>query len=72
VASIGEAGDAHSHTFRFMYPQASLEAGGVDKQPNACNSCHHHKDTPMDAMVGFLEAAKKNDMPLPFTVHKKQ
>mgnify|MGYP000157701457 CR=1 FL=1 len=72
VASIGEAGDAHSHTFRFMYPQASLKAGGIDKQPNACNSCHHHKDTPVDAMVGFLEAAKKNDMPLPFTVHKKQ
>jgi hypothetical protein len=55
-----------------MYPQASLKAGGVDKQPNACNSCHHHKDTPVDAMVGFIEAAKKNDMPLPFTVHKKQ
>jgi hypothetical protein len=72
VASIGEAGDAHSHTFRFMFPEATLKAGGVDKQPNACNSCHHHKDTPVDAMVGFLEAAKKNDMPLPFTVHKKQ
>ena len=72
VASIGEAGDAHSHTFRFMFPQATLEAGGVDKQPNACNSCHHHKDTPVENMVGFIEAAKKNDMPLPFTVHKKQ
>jgi hypothetical protein len=72
VASIGEAEDAHSHTFRFMFPQATLDAGGVDKQPNACNSCHHHKDTPVDAMVGFLEAAKKNDMPLPFAVHKKQ
>jgi hypothetical protein len=71
VASIGEAADAHSHTFRFMYPQASLKAGGVDKQPNACNSCHHHKNTPLDAMAGFLEAAKKRDMPLPFTVHKR-
>jgi len=71
VARIGEAGDAHSHTFRFMYPQASLKAGGVDRQPNACNSCHHHENTPVDAMVGFLEAAKKRDMPLPFTVHKR-
>jgi len=71
VASIGEAGDAHSHTYRFMYPQATLEAGGIDKQPNACNSCHHHKNTPVDAMVGFLESAKKNDMPLPFMVHKR-
>jgi hypothetical protein len=71
VASIGEAGDAHSHTFRFMFPQASLEAGGVDKQPNACNSCHHHENTPVDAMVGFLEAAKKNDMPKPLLVHQQ-
>jgi hypothetical protein len=70
VASIGEAGDAHSHTFRFMFPQATLEAGGLDKQPNACNSCHHHKDTPVENMVGFLEAAKKNDMPKPFLVHQ--
>ena len=71
VASIGEAGDAHSHTFRFMFPQATLAAGGIDKQPNACNSCHHHKDTPVDAMVGFLEAAKKNDMPKPLLVHQQ-
>jgi hypothetical protein len=70
VASIGEAGDAHSHTFRFMFPQATLEAGGLDKQPNACNSCHHHKNTPVENMVGFLEAAKKNDMPKPFLVHQ--
>jgi formate-dependent nitrite reductase cytochrome c552 subunit len=69
VASIGEAGDAHSHTFRFMFPQASLKAGGVDKQPNACNSCHHHKDTPTEDMVAFLEAAKKSDMPKPVNVH---
>ncbi len=55
-----------------MFPKATLAAGGVDQQPNACNSCHHHQDTPVDAMVGFLEAAKKRDMPLPFTVHKKQ
>ncbi|MCJ7806909.1 MAG: hypothetical protein MUP57_05120 [Clostridia bacterium] len=71
AASIGEAGDAHSHTFRFMYPQASLKAGGNDKQPNACNSCHHHKDTPIEELAGFLEAAKKNDMPKPLNVHQR-
>jgi hypothetical protein len=71
VATIGEAGDSRSHTFRFMYPQASLKAGGVDKQPNACSRCHHHKDTPLEALIGFAEAAKKNDMPKPFTVHQK-
>jgi len=71
VAKIGEAGDAHSHTFRFMYPQTSVKFGGVDKQPNACNSCHHHKETPVEDLVGFLEAAKKNDLPRPFVVHQR-
>jgi formate-dependent nitrite reductase cytochrome c552 subunit len=71
VAKIGEAGDAHSHTFRFMFPQNTLKAGGLDKQPNACNSCHHHKDTSTEALVGFLEAVKQNDMPRPFTVHQR-
>jgi hypothetical protein len=71
VASIGEAGDAHSHTFRFMFPQFTLKAGSLDKQPNACNACHHHIETPTENLVGFLEAAKKEDMPKPFTVHKK-
>jgi formate-dependent nitrite reductase cytochrome c552 subunit len=71
VASIGEAGDAHSHTFRFMFPQATIAAGGLDKQPNACNSCHHHKDSSTETLVGFLEAAKKEDMPKPFIVHQK-
>jgi hypothetical protein len=71
VASIGEAGDAHSHTFRFMFPQFTLKAGDLDKQPNACNACHHHKDTSTEALVGFLEAAKKEDMPKPFSVHQR-
>ncbi len=70
VARIGEAGDAHSHTFRFMYPKASLKAGGLENQPNACNSCHHHKDTPVENLVGILEAVKTVDMPRPFHVHR--
>ena len=71
AATIGEAGDAHSHTFRFMFPQASVKTGGTGKQPNACSTCHHHKDTPLEDLVDFLEAAKKNDMPRPFTVHRR-
>jgi formate-dependent nitrite reductase cytochrome c552 subunit len=70
VTNIGEAGDAHSHTFRFMFPQFTLKAGGFDKQPNACNACHHHKETSTEALAGFLEAAKRNDMPKPFAVHE--
>ena len=70
VAGIGEAGDAHSHTFRFMFPQDSLKAGGIEKQPNACNSCHHHQKNPAEDLAGFLEAAKAQDMPKPFNVHR--
>ncbi len=69
TASIGEAGEANSHTFRFMFPQATMDAGGLDKQPNACNSCHHHKGTPVSDLARILEAAKVNDMPKPFHVH---
>ena len=71
VTTIGESGDAHSHTFRFMFPKASVKAGSVDMQPNACNACHHHKETPSEDLAGFLEAAKKADMPKPFNVHLK-
>jgi hypothetical protein len=61
----------HSHTFKFISPEESIIAGGVDKQPNSCNGCHHHKDTPPENLLGFLDAAKKEDMPKPFTVHRK-
>ena len=37
-------GDVHSHEFRVIPPNDSIEAGGVDKQPNSCNSCHFHKN----------------------------
>lgn len=72
VATIGEAADAHSHTFRFMFPQATLKEGGLDKQPNACNSCHHHKNSSVESMAGFLEAVKENDMPRPYSVHQRR
>jgi predicted CXXCH cytochrome family protein len=64
-------GHEHSHTFQFISPELSILAGGVDKQPNSCNGCHHHKDTPPENLVGFLDAAKKEDMPKPFNVHRK-
>ncbi len=66
-----ESGPALRHTFRLMSPEASLKAGGVDKQPNSCSSCHHHKKTPLRDLVGFLEAANKKDTPLPFLVHRR-
>jgi predicted CXXCH cytochrome family protein len=62
-------GHEHSHTFQFISPELSMRAGGVDKQPNSCSGCHYHKDTPVEDLVGFLNAAKRRDMPKPFTVH---
>lgn len=64
-------GHEHSHTFQFVSPALSVAAGGVDKQPNSCNGCHHHKDSDPAELAGFLEAAKKNDMPKPFAVHQR-
>jgi hypothetical protein len=66
-----ESGAALRHTFKLMSPETSLKAGDVEKVPNACSSCHHHKNTPLEDLVGFLEAAKKRDMPMPFYVHSR-
>jgi hypothetical protein len=66
-----ESGAALRHTFRFMSPKASLKAGGVEKLPNACSTCHHHKNTSLEDLIGFLEASIKRDTPLPFSVHRR-
>jgi hypothetical protein len=71
VAMSAESGAVLRHTFKLMPPENSLKAGGNEKVPNSCSSCHHHKNTPLEALAGFLEAAKKNDTPLPFSVHKR-
>jgi formate-dependent nitrite reductase cytochrome c552 subunit len=71
ITMSAESGAALRHTFKLMSPEDSLKAGGVDKLPNACSSCHHHKKTPLEDLVGFLEAAVKRDMPLPFSVHRR-
>ncbi len=62
-------GYEHSHTFKFISPAESVRAGGVAGKSNSCNNCHHHKDTPPENLLEFLNAAKKADMPIPFTVH---
>ncbi len=63
-------GFEHSHTFKFVSPQESLWAGGVDKKLNSCSGCHHHKDDKLSGLIEFLDAIKREDMPLPFGVHK--
>jgi hypothetical protein len=62
-------GTEHSHTFEFVSPEVSLRAGGVDKKSNSCSGCHHHKDNPLTGLIEFLDTVKKEDMPVPFTVH---
>ncbi len=64
-------GHEHSHTFQFISPKLSIKAGGVEKQPNSCSGCHHHENTPLENLVEFLDGAKKADMPIPFSVHKR-
>ncbi len=71
ITMSAESGAALRHTFKLMSPVDSLKAGGVDKLPNSCSSCHHHKNTPLQDLIGFLEAAQKRDTPLPFSVHRQ-
>ena len=63
-------GHEHSHTFEFVSPEESLRAGGVDKKSNSCSGCHYHKDDKLEGLIEFLDAIKREDMPLPFGVHK--
>ena len=65
-----EYGDALRHTFKVMTPEASIKAGGNKVLPNACSSCHYHKNMPLETLAGFLEAARKRDIPVPFSVHR--
>jgi hypothetical protein len=67
-----ESGAALRHTFQLMSPEDSLKAGGIDMLPNSCSSCHHHQNTPLPDLAGFLEAAQKRDTPLPFSVHRRR
>jgi hypothetical protein len=71
IAGSGGGSIARSHTFRFISPELSMRMGGVKNQPNSCSGCHHHKDTPLEDLVEFLDAAKKTDMPLPYSAHRR-
>ncbi len=51
-------GDVHSHQFRVISPKESIEAGGIKKQPNSCNACHHHKTDSPKELLKILEKVK--------------
>jgi hypothetical protein len=71
IARSTESGDVISHTFKFMSPEETLKAGSYEKHPNACSSCHHHKNTPLEELASVLDAAIKKDVPKPFIVHRR-
>jgi hypothetical protein len=51
-------GDERVHTFKVVKPSATITLGGgsVDKQPNACNSCHWHQGDAPEKLQQALEA----------------
>ncbi len=51
-------GDVHSHHFKVVSPQATIDAGGLDKQPNSCNSCHYHKNDRPEDLLRILKKIK--------------
>ncbi|MCD6532523.1 MAG: hypothetical protein J7L25_00380, partial [Deltaproteobacteria bacterium] len=51
-------GDVHSHRFKVINPKKSIEAGGLDKQPNSCNACHYHKNDTPEEMLNVLKKVK--------------
>ncbi len=47
MATSAVAYDIHNHTFQQPNPQGSIEHGGVEFMPNACNQCHKDRaETP--------------------------
>jgi predicted CXXCH cytochrome family protein len=54
-------GDERVHAFRVVKPAVTLKLGGgdVNKQPNACNLCHWHKDDAPGRLQKALEEGTK-------------
>lgn len=60
TAASSILGDISLHTFKVVYPGASVTAGGVDKQPNSCNLCHYHKNDPPDKLQLIMDKIKES------------
>jgi len=54
-------GDEHTHTFRVIPPQATIDLGEGDlaKQPNSCNLCHYHAKHSPKVLQARLNNARK-------------
>ncbi len=53
-------GDVHSHQFKVISPAASIEKGGLKKQPNSCNTCHYHNDEKPEDLLKILNTVKES------------
>ena len=60
IVKSAESGDLHDHTFKVIPPSDTIKYGGLKKQQNSCNSCHHHKDDSPQSLQEALDALKKN------------
>jgi len=53
-------GDVHSHEFTVISPKKTIDEGGLEKQPNSCNSCHYHKNDSPEDMLNVIEKVKSS------------
>lgn len=60
MATSAVAYDIHSHTFQQPHPQGSVEYGGVEQMPNACNQCHTKRAESPEWAVETIDWAKDN------------
>lgn len=62
VGKRASKGDVHSHQFKVISPAKTIEAGGLDKQPNSCNLCHYHKDDSPEDLLDILRRVKTSGL----------
>ncbi len=61
VVKSAVSGDLHDHTMKVIQPKESIAYGGLNKQPNSCNTCHYHKDHAPEDLQQALDKVKAKD-----------
>ncbi len=60
MATSAVAYDIHNHTFQQPNPQGTLEHGGLELMPNACNQCHTDRAETAAWAEETIDWAKEN------------
>lgn len=60
IAKSAESGDIHSHVFKALLPQDTLDNPDI---PNSCQTCHQHKDADLKELQKQFEALSKLPKP---------